>query len=1109
MAQLALRLAGIAALLHPDGQTTVLDRHGALLAGRLVLAGPQSRLALAGMLWPNAPAARAGANLRQRLLRLRQGAGQAWVVGDAALQLAPGVVVLPWQDPALGELLQGVDADAEPQLGEWLAWVRRQRLTDQATALAQHADTAEAAGDLDSALALAERLLRLDTLAEAAHRRVARLHYLRHDTARAHTSLLALRAMLHAEFGASPSARSVELEGTLRQAVTPVPEGAPQQAATPPDGAELPAALWRPPQLVGRAPSLAALRAASASGGVVVVCGPPGLGKTRLLQEVAASLPIGQTLLAAALPGDAARPFATLDRLVDALSRQCPAAALSLPTAAAASARRRTLARALMHAGVQCVLLDDLHWADVDSLAVLEALAASGPLDWVFTQLPNDPGRALATLCDRLADAGRLQHLMLAPLDLAAVEHLLHSLALPWLTQAVQPALAERLLAQVGGTPGWLLATLRALPPGLPVAELPHPPAVVQAIEHRLQRLPPTAQALARVLAVAGAPADASLAATVMRQPVSALMASWCSLASSQLLSEDGFTPALVRQVVLDGLPGALRQGLHAEVAAALEAQAPEAPADPAAVARHWEAAGQARRSVLWWWRVADQAHRQWRARDEADALAHAIAHTEADAPALAMALLLRQARVVVESDGIAAPLAPLGRALQLAGSDPERIQVLNRLAEVHFNRLMPEASRQCAEQALALALQPAAGQAGAPTPWPAAAAEAVVRLHRALCLAGRAAQAEQLWQQHRHWVERGPWHGAELVSDRGWVLDRLGRSRDARAWHQRGLALALASGRPVDEAVVLGNLAQGLLLAGEPAAAEQVLGQAAASAARHAGWHQASDYHRIGLASAAAAQGHYDQALGLFELALVDSQHQSPIAHSSVRLRRALLWAEIGQTARALADLAPVLATEALPPWTAARARRLALALQAAPQADPVDRLQALLDDTGDAAQWGQHGPAQLALLRLQSQRSAAEAEAAWRLARQLWRRAVAAGHPGLRWAAHWVAAQAALAAGRHRAAARHAGACLQRPADQVPAELPEGLWWHGLWRLWLALGEPARADQARAQGIAWIEHTVQQHLAAHFHRGFCQGLEAHRQLLAGAPQPGWVPQP
>jgi len=150
-------------------------------------------------------------------------------------------------------------------------------------------------------------------------------------------------------------------------------------------------------------------------------------------------------------------------------------------------------------------------------------------------------------------------------------------------------------------------------------------------------------------------------------------------------------------------------------------------------------------------------------------------------------------------------------------------------LAEMQLNRLVPEASARTAQQAFDLARE--LGDEPA-------AARAVLRWHRGLCMAGRAGQGEAVWQAQQGWMAAVPWASAECVSDRGWVLDRLGRPREARAWHQRALDMTRAAGQPFDEAVVLGNLAQSLLLRGEPAAAIPVLDRADALSTRGQGLH-------------------------------------------------------------------------------------------------------------------------------------------------------------------------------------------------------------------------------------------------------------------------------
>lgn len=109
-----------------------------------------------------------------------------------------------------------------------------------------------------------------------------------------------------------------------------------------------------------------------------------------------------------------------------------------------------------------------------------------------------------------------------------------------------------------------------------------------------------------------------------------------------------------------------------------------------------------------------------------------------------------------------------------------------------------------------------------------------------------------------------------------------------------------------------------------------------------------------------------------------------------------------------------------------------------------------------------------------------------------------------GLHWAAEWACAQLALAAGDCRQARAHAAACMARPAEHTPLDLPAGTWWHGLWQVWLGLGDADPAEAARAEGVAWIHRTLQRELAPEFHASFREAVPAHRALLAGSPPRG-----
>ena len=1104
-----LRLVGTPALELADGEMRLLDRHGALITARLALAGPQERGLLAGLLWPDVASSRARANLRQRLLRLRDLAVGSWVVGDRVLSLAPEVRWAPPDqvDPPLAdaqlraELLEGVELPGAEALADWLAQMRAQRRTAQLRWLAEQMRQAQAEQRLDDALARVQQMLLIEPHAEEHHRALMQLHYLGHDTARAMSAYHHLRQVLAREFSAQPSAQTLALAQLLSSAARPA-------VLQMPVGSHA-VALQRPPLLAGRQAELAQLRQATDQGGALLLWGEAGMGKSRLLAEATQGL--ADVLHVKAQAGDAGVPCALLARMlrrpalhtglgdgmggrpVAALVHLLPELAAGAPGPALPTDRLalcHAVEQALAQARLRLVVVDDIHFADEASLDMLTALVTSEQLPhltWFFAQRPQDDPPAAARLRDTLGRAQRLRTVVLQALDEDAMAGLLRSLQLPGLDA---PSWAPRLLRHTGGNPLFVLETLKQLPAWPdPRAALPQPLPVRTLIEQRLNRLSPAAIGLARVAAIAGPEFSAALAANVLQRPAIDLGDAWHELEQAQVLREAAFAHDLIQEAALCTIPSALARHLHACVAGWLETQA----AEPARLAAHWQAAGLPIRALPWIERAADRARDQCRPGEEAAFLEQLVALVTMDQPARAVNILLRLAAAQVQARGFEAATAPLERALELAQDGPGRLQALNLLAEMQLNRLMPEASAHTARQAFDLAR----GLADTP-----AAAEAVLRWHRGLCLAGRAGQGEAVWQAQQHWMASVPWTNAECVSDRGWVLDRLGRPREARTWHQRALAMARAAQRPFDEAVVLGNLAQSLLLGGEPAAAVPVLDRADALSAHGQGLHDASDYMALYRGMAATALGHYAAALQHFDQALADTTQQSAAARHAVLAHRAMLWAQVGQRSRALTDAAMVIQQPHLPPWVTARAHH-AMALTSAHAHDLADGLRQALHALSDPDQRALDAPVRLHLALLAAapgvSRTDAAAPPALQAVRQILRHALRGGHEGLRWAAHWTAAQVALTSGQPRVAQRHALACASRPEGQAAPLLSDGAWWHGLWRVWHALGEASRADAARAAGLAWIDLTRQHHLPKAFHAGLCDQVQAHRELLSG----------
>ncbi len=485
-AAMALRLLGAPAWRALDqADWRPLAAKDALLLAALALDGPQARAALAARLWPGVGAARAQANLRQRLFRLRRtDAALVCEQGDRlALEplvqcdvlhgdgFAPGGLAAPLLEGIGHAAMDTGDDDATQWLEQArLAWAAR-RPERWLAAVTRR----EAAGDLSGALELLHALLACEPLYEHAWRQLMQLHLARNDRAAALATFERCEQVLRDELGVQPSPPTLAL---LHRAES-------QSAAAPPADPGWPPALRRPLPFTGREAERRAMAAAWADGRAFVLVGQAGMGKSRLL-GVWAALHSGcaQT---AARPGDGPVAYITLVRLLRAVARAAQRPEALWPE----GPTRRELARllpelgeppasdglqALLHdavertlerapaAGVRALLLDDLQQADEATLALLPRLLALPGLAWGLATRPGLEPR----LSDWLSSSARLARIDLAPLSAAALASLLAGLDLP-------PALAQtlgvgsadggaaRLAQHSGGNPLFVLETLRHL----------------------------------------------------------------------------------------------------------------------------------------------------------------------------------------------------------------------------------------------------------------------------------------------------------------------------------------------------------------------------------------------------------------------------------------------------------------------------------------------------------------------------------------------------------------------------------------------------------------------------------------------------------------------
>jgi len=703
----ALRLYGPASLALEGGAEVALAAREAALLAWLHLEGPTPRWRLAALLWPSGGESRGRTNLRQTLARLRRAAGDVLAEDDGVLALAPDVLVLPAEG---GELLAGLQFDDADELGEWLTARRDDMRRAHQRATLAGAQQRLAGGDLDGALAQADALLAQEPESEQAWRIRMEALYLAGDRAAAIVAWDECREVLRRALGVAPSQATNELGRLIMDSAAGGPAGR----------AALPAALRRPPQLIGRDRVRSGVERCLQLRHAVVIAGPGGIGKSRLVAHVLQAHE--PALLVAARAGDRVLPGASFARLLGAALKRfapsldaaterdlavlLPDAATATPDLQSALEHRRVLdaaARALQacaRQGLRVLALDDLQFADDASIAALRVLLGA----WMAAEdatperaLPvpllalrdaelSDDGRALLA---QLADSRRSARFDLAALGAADLRELLDTLPRESVCATADlDALASALHTQVGGNPAYVLESLKSLwldgvrawQPGQP---LPLPATLLETLRRRLQRLAEPALQVAQLAAVAQTDFSLGLAAAALGRPPLALAPLFAELEAAQVLQGQAFSHDLVAEAVRATVPAALVPALHQLAADHLVATG--APA--ARIAHHLTHAGASGAAAPWWLRAAEQARGRWQMVEAAksfETAAQALAAAGEDpalqrelgkSPRAAAVLAWRDAaRCWSRADRDAAAGEALERADALAQTERERL---------------------------------------------------------------------------------------------------------------------------------------------------------------------------------------------------------------------------------------------------------------------------------------------------------------------------------------------------------------------------------------------------------------------------------------------------
>ncbi len=554
-------------------------RHRAVLARLLVARGQVvSTDALVDALWAEPRAGAVGAvqtfvgALRRSLEPDRPPRTPATLlVTEApgyALRAAPDQVDA-WRFEAL---LRGnpTVAQLDEALGWWRGepyaefadepWVRSEwsRLTElrllalerRAAGLLDLGRAAEAVPDLES-------YVDAQPLREDAWRLLALALYRTGRQGEALAALRRARTVLAAELGIDPGP-------ALRQLEQDVLAQAPQ--LVPP---------VRGPRLAGRDPELARLAEAAADVAerkrfrLVLVSGEAGAGKTALAEEFAARL--GWTTAWGANPdGGGVPPAWPWTRILAALGEPVPPReAADDPAVARFQWHHAVIERLadVARRGPLLLVLDDIHWAGEETLALLAAVTGEPlPLMVIATYRATEVSAELTTALGRLARADPVR-LYVGGLSVEAVAELVG---------ADSAAMIHR---RTGGNPFFVKELARAGSEDLP-------DGVRDVVRHRLAALPEPVRAVLGKAAVIGAEVDLGLLGDVLEELETAVQAGFLTETGPRTFR---FAHALVRDAMYDDLSLARRAQLHREVG---EALARHRPAEISLLAHHFLLAG-------------------------------------------------------------------------------------------------------------------------------------------------------------------------------------------------------------------------------------------------------------------------------------------------------------------------------------------------------------------------------------------------------------------------------------------------------------------------------------------------------------------------------------
>jgi DNA-binding SARP family transcriptional activator len=636
---------------------------------------PLQRQLIAGSLWPESSDAQALTNLRRELHHLRDTRPRLDALvasGSRTLALRPEAAAavdlvvfeaaadrgLAGDAAALREAARLYKGDVLPgSVGEWIDADRellRQRARKVLARLVNLLERDRAFGD---AIEYAQQSLRLDPLDEQAWCALMRCHARRGERATALHLYQECAALLKQELGIQPSAatRATYREILDLDAQAPVMPAPPRTALYP---------------LVGRDAEWHALldawqAAAAGRPRLFLIRGEAGIGKSRLAEELVgwcgpesiatvaarcyagegrlAYAPIAAWLKSDALQSALMRLDASWLTEIARLRPEVVAARPEIPRPGGELENWQrlrffeALAQAFRSAAPLVLVLDDLQWADADTIEWLQYFmrsASTTPFLLVGTLRAEEEedNQSIGRLLGRLQHDGLLTAIALGPLDRAATAQLAGEVA----EQPLDEAALLRTFRETEGHPLFIVERGRmelTREPGSPGEDaLPRVQSVVAA---RLGRLSEEARAAAEVASAVGRDFRFDILAHASDLEEAALVRALDELWRRQIVRVQAderwdFSHDRIREVAYSAIGPARRRLIHRRIAQGMELLfASRLDEVSASIAVHLDRGGQPARAIPFLERAAAVSTRLSATEEAIRCLTHALSLLE------------------------------------------------------------------------------------------------------------------------------------------------------------------------------------------------------------------------------------------------------------------------------------------------------------------------------------------------------------------------------------------------------------------------------------------------------------------------------------------------